>query len=359
MSISPTFSYCSQDSRLLALPLEIRQRIYRNLLLNSKPLGYIPKSLRSGDDPDVTCPRAYSNDDSVVSELEFDILRFCRSTYDDGSAILYGENVFAFWVRSNHNWGPFFEFPMNFVFHEDKGDFPSKKTKRRSININMDYPSEYHALYMSTLRVCEVLADLPNLHSVHVKLDLRHEALRGLHHIVLEPFSLLRNVRNVSVKGYYLEWIRDNDLADKLCSQGASSDQCLRQLKKILGPDRVFEDRWVKQPALPSEYVEKLTGDIKGNSPVNHLPRMCRALVGYTDMFKHCEMTYADKLEDAFEAVQDRDIDAFVFFRGEVIAAINARIAQKEALVFAYDANQQENNQQVRPQDHRKDKLRV
>lgn len=74
--------------------------------------------------------------------------------------------------------------------------------------------------------------------------------------------------------------------------------------------------------AVKPRYKRYLRDVMQGGSPLNHLPKMYDALEDYAEPF-YC---YED-LDDAYEAMEDEDVELFKRVREEVIEKVTARMA--------------------------------
>ena len=144
-------------SPFMQLPAELRTKIFRFLHVYHKQLHIAPDPVYNDGDAD---------DDDWIRKpnecrhyyLSAGSLRVCRQFYDEGSAILYGENTFEFSIFSHVT----YEFaPFGKVDHIQYSELPLKKIKKYDIIVDLkEIPSIVKA---SVRRVSNVLSKFPGL----------------------------------------------------------------------------------------------------------------------------------------------------------------------------------------------------
>jgi hypothetical protein len=81
---------------LMELPIELRTKVYRELLLAQHPLRMVGfDAIANGLRPEILqiCWQVY-NDNAIANGLRPEILQTCRRVYNEAIEVLYGENEF-------------------------------------------------------------------------------------------------------------------------------------------------------------------------------------------------------------------------------------------------------------------------
>lgn len=265
---------------LLGLPRELRDKIYRNLHLNEKPLYY-------SSAPRVAGPHdKFEWDELVGCNLSPALFRVCRQVYEEGSAILWGENVFAFDVGSEGGLERASFLRANHIELSRKRGVPIHKIKKYRIIVMIESGSlDLWFVRSSVRKVSQMLSDSPVLQQLDISLELEQPDIDGSPR-VLQPFALLRHVSSVTISG------------------------------------------------VPPQYALYLKSVMEGSAPLDHLPKMYQALQTFARPFGHCERY----LQRACQAMEDCDSEKFKYVREKVIDSVDAHMGYVRAHLFDHDA---------------------
>ena len=264
---------------LLGLPRELRDKIYRNLHLNAKPL-YYSSGLGGADSHD-----KFEWDELKDCNLSSGLFRVCRQVYEEGSAILWGENVFAFkvWEKYGEERAPFLR--ADHIECSRNGGVPIHKIKKFKIIVEFQSDEEFWFVRSSVRKVCQVLSDSPMLQQLDISLEFEQPDIQ-VSPRVLDPFAMLRHVSSVTISG------------------------------------------------VPPQYALYLKSVMEGSAPLNHLPKMYQALQSFAGPFDHCEKY----LQRACQAMEDCDSEKFKHVREMVIDSVDAHMEFVRAHLFDHDA---------------------
>ncbi|KAL9638616.1 MAG: hypothetical protein Q9164_001448 [Protoblastenia rupestris] len=271
----------------VTLPFEIRQKIYRMVFLNTKPLG-VPSGARSGHE-DFGWEMPGFRDCDHRLEFPIPFFRVCRLVYHEASTVLYSENTFAFkiWMRSYEMAVFPASAPLRMVDHiartKDTG-FPIDRIRRYTIKVELQDDCDYWGVYRSSRMVCEVLAATPDLRSLHIDLELKSNIEDESLYRVLVPFMILRNIQEVKINGYFHPYSHNID--------------------------------WKASP--PPYFTNPLISLMKGSSPVEDIPEIYEDLCLYAKPFQRCEI----QLAEVDRAMQVLDIDLFKRLREDIMKCI-------------------------------------
>lgn len=75
--------------RFLALPLEIRMKVYEYLLISPRPLSFL-------DDRKVNRPMVFSVPYGLKPDIDATFMRTCQAVYREALPVLYQRNTFEF-----------------------------------------------------------------------------------------------------------------------------------------------------------------------------------------------------------------------------------------------------------------------
>ena len=318
----------SPSATLLRLPYEIRQNIYRNVLLFPRPLGR-PSGYRHSVDDDLgwIWLRGESNNNSP-----FCILLVCHSMYAEGSAILYGENTFAFKIYDGKG-EECADFPSyDHIDQAEESGFPIEKVKRYVIKVEVPSNEEYPIVRSSVRRVCKVLAATPKLSFIHIQIELCRDDTEDWLHSVIRPFSVLRNIKEVIIEGYREKHIFQTDLWDAVSQQASTRSECHKLFMEKVKDNHLLRGSYMKQPFLPVEVARELKELMEGDSSKG-LYKMYDVLHDYASQFREVD----DLLLAALESAENGDAESFKRRRAKIIAAIDDHIASTKPRIFAHD----------------------
>lgn len=267
---------------LLGLPRELRDKIYRNLHLNAKPL-YYPSGAVDADSHD-----KFEWDELVGCNLSSGLFRVCRQVYEEGSAILWGENVFAFkvWEQYGEERATFLRAP-NHIENSRKRRVPIHRIKKYKILVEIHLKEQFWSTRSSVRKVCQTLSDSPVLQQLNISLEIENEEPDNqISSRVLEPFALLRHVSTVTIDG------------------------------------------------VSPQYALYLKSVMEGSAPLDYLPKMYQALQSFAGPFDHCE----EYLQMACQAMEDCDSERFKHIREMVIDGVDTHMKLVRAHLFDHDA---------------------
>ena len=266
---------------LLKLPLELRTKNFRHLHLNARPIGTPSGALDCGDDLGWDMPGKWG-----TCRLSAAALRTCRQWYSEGSAILYGENVFAFkiWSKYEDERAPFLKWDhIADCYAWGKWGDLIRQIKRYEIIVEIQSEDEFSIVRSSVRKACEVLCN--SLELQELKISFQFDDVESCTR-VLEPFSLLRNVRSVTFTS-----------------------------------------------GVPPVYARYLKSVMEGSAPLDHLPRMYRALQEFAGPFEHCD---AD-LQIACEAMEESAVEDFKRIRKQIVDRVEAHMDDVRGRLYDHD----------------------
>jgi|SRR5579862_3948869 len=250
------------SSPFFTLPLEIRTMIYRLLLLHDESID-------------------------LTVALNPAILRTCRQILFESRRVLYGENIFQIKI-----WEKDYAERAYFLYcdHFAEGAellFPWIKDIRRfEILVEVQNAYEARNVKSAVRAVCRLLSEFPKLDYLHISLySCGTFSAQSVSH-VLESFTLLRNVRRVTLDG------------------------------------------------VPPVYSQYLKRKMTGSSPLDHLPKMYEALELYAGHFDLCEKS----LQQACDAMEIDDIDGFKRARTRIITDVTEFMSNAKSHLFDHDA---------------------
>lgn len=167
-------------SLLHKLPLEIRRKIYRLLLVSAEPVNFCsPHGLHPS------------------------IIRTCRQILFESRILLYSENVFRMKIFDKHGDQRAYFVKCNHFAEEADSWFGNRLKEMRKFEIVVEVrdPDQFWIVKSAVRAVADILSGIPTLKHVHLSLDgLEWTEIQQVSR-VLESFTLLRNVGNVAVDG--------------------------------------------------------------------------------------------------------------------------------------------------------------
>ncbi|MCJ1461128.1 hypothetical protein MMC28_011510 [Mycoblastus sanguinarius] len=202
---------------LLGMPRKVRNKIYRFLLRNDRPIGYPSGCQNRNDDFGWDLPLSVENYGQGKFDLAFPMLQVCHQVYDEGSPILYSENTFAFKIRERFaeeraeflGWRG----PNDHIAYSKGEGVPVEKIERYVIKVELESASEFEVVRRSIRMTCAVLSQSFKLRQLDIELEAwgveTFESLVSKETYpvsrILQPFAMLRNVQTVHFKGVPLE----------------------------------------------------------------------------------------------------------------------------------------------------------
>ena len=283
------------QSGLLKLPGELRNTIYRCSLLSDKPLAV------GNDGSRLPSTWTLIRNSSVSVQL----LAVCRQIFNEASNIFYGENTFASIIYGD--WAIFGPHGQ-LVKAWEVGGIPLHKTRRWKIIVEWSPYDSFSHTRLTVQDTALALARIPHLVQVNLHLQvgtmLDGTAVQPSSsqpnedpHLLLEPFSILRNIGSVTF----------DERPEELLDPGH-------------GPK-----------GTPQEYAETLKTIMEGPPHSKPLPEMFRALRDYTLSSKDFD---AD-VWHAYVAVMDGDCEEFERVAQEIVNKVDAELASCRAEIFA------------------------
>ncbi|MCJ1269429.1 hypothetical protein MMC22_009321 [Lobaria immixta] len=205
-TVSPeTEVHATAVPSLLGLPGEVRNMIYRLLLVADSPLGCETEKELDADSKPI-----WANFGEY--HLHPAILRVCRQLNREASSILNGENTFGIQIYGfGHRYmsGAYIKAKtvlLNFQLDFDSRSFPKcvgpiNKFQRFEILIDS---ADGFSVGFEVLYLCfHMLNDMPALQ--HICLRFLHDTSHT-HHEMLKAFEILRNLRSVIIHGVSLPY---------------------------------------------------------------------------------------------------------------------------------------------------------
>lgn len=292
---SDTQAHAANEPNLLGLPPELRNMIYRLLLVADKPLS------SSKNEHEEKFPRKSGLVWASFGEyhLQPAILRVCSQLYREASPILNCENTFGIRIRipeaveyevaERHE---LCSYPR-FALTEERSSFR---------NSSMDKFQRFEIVIRNALEP-EVRPGVEELCRCHLSKShaLQHVSIHLLdtdhihddEHTILGPFGALRNLRSVDIHG------------------------------------------------APRRYAKRLRKLMLGNTPPDDLDGMYHGLEKYVKALKGDRWV----LEEAMKATQTWDMQKFKELRSEIVSEVQDRIDCALLHMFAFDAPSAEDQQ--------------
>ncbi|MCJ1466910.1 hypothetical protein MMC07_005532 [Pseudocyphellaria aurata] len=200
-SAPETQAYVWTGLGFLSLPAELRNMVYRLLLVSDKPLGNevcneVPRGVRPAW-------WAYFRQ----YDLQPAILRTCRQVHREARSILDGENTVGIHIYGSevhhfsYDVNDYFELKrvfMNFEFGRDSGKCIPCIERFQRFEIVIDTANlEIEAVEHEVETLCSSLCTIPALQHLSLHLWECHKNS----HLSLGPFGTLRNMRSVVIHG--------------------------------------------------------------------------------------------------------------------------------------------------------------
>ena len=271
------------------LPAELRCKIYRELLIDPRPIDCALHKTRGCRD------LKRSKDDSDKRrhhEPHFTALLFvCREMYAEASEIFYRENTFD--LKFSCGYITIMFKPIDDICVPNDLS-PLKKMQRLQIVVKNSYTYEPILVRSSIEKVCRLLNEGNRLKHMEITLDTETRYW-GWHndktrHEALEPLSMLRNELSVTFTN------------------------------------------------VPKVYARYLENCMTGSEPQEQLPNMYIDLQSYARPFGMVE----DLMQKASEAKGNYDLGKFKEIRAQIIAKIKAHMDNKEQRLFDHDVEPME-----------------
>ena len=291
--------------RFLDLPAEIRVIIYRYLLTGRI---HVPSTEDFSLNTITRPPDLYPV-----------ILRTCRRILFEAQPILYGENTFGIFIY------PYFALDTYLYV---AGDLPfpqysrnlSKWVRRLDIQIQLS-DGERSNTFKDCLRsVCVFLSELPRLDHIHIKLD---------YDIVSASDSEDETGSETGGQTGGETGSETGDESDiRTLSIALQGFTLLRNLQSV-----TFEN------VLPV-HAKVLKGLMTGNSPLDHLPKMHKALRAYLRCYSNLSRRTRKYLQEARYAMQGYNVKKFKKLRAKILVMIDGHVAHHKSHLFDYDAKE-------------------
>lgn len=293
-------AHAASGRSFLDLPTEVRFMIYRLVVVADKTLG---------------SKAGIEIENSGLEWAKFGkyglqpaILRVCWQMHREASPILYGENTFGLQILGFEDEEEFDDqsgygsselktetkiFLMNYALNMGFHRIPSiGKFQRVEIMIDTIHMETAAATYDITDVCYSIRGDMRALE--HISIHLIDRRFKD-NHLILKPFSMLRNIPNVILRG------------------------------------------------VPSPHAERLKGLMLGNAPFMDEETeddMLRML----DRYVHGSKESASDLHLAYKALQEWDIQKFKEIRSKIISDGPSHLENARRRVFDYDPRSDEDD---------------
>ncbi|MCJ1261701.1 hypothetical protein MMC22_001567 [Lobaria immixta] len=285
---SETQAHAADGPTFLGLPPEVRNMIYRLLLVADKPLNSSKK------EHEVKFPRKSGLAWASLGEyhLQPAILRVCWQLYREASPILNCENTLGIRIRT--------------VAVEDRGTMSSFRCSVLTDGLSSFWDSSMDKFQRFEIVILEAWEPevrpgveelcrcyLSKSHALqHVSIHLL-EAYHDIDHTILGPFGALRNLRSVDIHG------------------------------------------------APLPYAEPLRRLMLGNTPPDDLDGMYHELEKYVKALKGDRRRF----RKAMEATRTWDVQKFKEIRSKILSDIQDRIDRALLHMFDFDPHSAEDQQ--------------
>ncbi|KAI9874916.1 MAG: hypothetical protein M1830_009131 [Pleopsidium flavum] len=205
--MEPSMTHHDKTSRFCALPPEIKNKIYRLLLVKENDINTPPVEsdlFCNCDDEVCVCPNPL---DDGRPGLQPAVLLANRQICEEATSILYGENCFD--VNVGMGWitdfrGATFNNPQRNGFCNHP-QFSKVRSLNARVCVTMidshDEKEDMERIRGSVSDLCKMLADREPLDVLKISFmyDRPSRAGQEVYERVLEPFSMLRNIAHVEI----------------------------------------------------------------------------------------------------------------------------------------------------------------
>lgn len=215
--------YVGAGPSLLGLPAEVRNMIYRLLLVADKPLGNEAGNEFGFSRPQWAKFREY--------HLQPAILRTCRQVHQEARPILFGENTIGIQIYATTAQDEFdSDSSDSFSSGDSSSDEDEMEPKTLFMNFELKRGPSYSQDHIPSIKkfqrieividtvyleledvgydvrfLCSTLCKMPMLHymSLHLLKECRRNSNKSNknNHTILGPFGTLRNMRSVAIHG--------------------------------------------------------------------------------------------------------------------------------------------------------------
>ncbi len=288
--------------RFLDLPLEIRYKVYHELLSQSEVIEH------SGSD----------------LGLHPAILRTSRQVHDEARIVLYMENYFGMRIFKSNGGERAYFLRCDCYAQQVQYKVPSFRSIRSyDIYVEIQDKKDFSTVKKTIRDVCMVLSEVTRIKHLIITL--------GEHPMYISKLeaAFVKYESQVKVHKCFLEMIQ-------LLLECATVLQPFTLLRNV---GRV-EIRGVVKPV----YKQYLIDIMQGCDPLTHLPKMYHALQDFAGPFD----CFQEDHRDACKAMEDDDVEDFKRIRATLIEKVTAYMQNAQARLFDYDDIQQKSKRPSR-----------